>query len=242
MWKGLPCLADAVAGGAEAVEVLGEREVVLVGGVGLDAGEDGVFRDEAGDVVDVAVGVVAGAAAVQPEGLVDAEVVVEGGFEQARVVVSSPRPGLRCWTSESRHSSVVRRMPAPLTSMEPPSRTMRWAFPLAEFDFGLDLGDVVELGDVVRDLVVAAPVVVLGPGVELPVGDGEVVAFLRSLLTKIGPESRSQTRSVGQWWKWVRARLAPPRRRMLVARRSAARSLTRMWTSSTRERWRTISA
>jgi hypothetical protein len=30
-------------------------------------------------------------------------------------------------------------------------------------------------------------------------------------LTKMGPESRSQTRSVGQWWKWRRARFAPPR-------------------------------
>ena len=27
----------------------------------------------------------------------------------------------------------------------------------------------------------------------------------------MGPESRSQTRSVGQWWKWRRARLAPAR-------------------------------
>ena len=110
---------------AEAVEVLGEREVVLVGGVGLDAGEDGVFGDEAGDVVDVAVGVVAGAAAVEPEGLVDAEVVVEGALRAAR----EPTPGLRCWISESRHSSVVSRMPAPLVSMEPPSRTMRCGLP-----------------------------------------------------------------------------------------------------------------
>ena len=37
--------------------------------------------DEAGDVVDVAVGVVAGAAAVEPDGLVDAEVFAEGLFE-----------------------------------------------------------------------------------------------------------------------------------------------------------------
>ena len=36
--------------------------MVFVVGVGFDAGEDGVFGDEAGDVVDVAVGVVAGAA------------------------------------------------------------------------------------------------------------------------------------------------------------------------------------
>src|ERR1017187_6801706 len=59
-------LAAKAAEAAEAVEVFGEEEMVLVGGVGFDAGEDGVFGDEAGDVVDVAVGVVAGAAAVQP--------------------------------------------------------------------------------------------------------------------------------------------------------------------------------
>ncbi len=35
--------------------------------VGLDAGEDFVFGDEAGDVVDVAMRVVAGAAFVEPE-------------------------------------------------------------------------------------------------------------------------------------------------------------------------------
>ena len=170
--------ADVVAEAAEAVEVFGEGEVVLVGGVGLDAGEDGVFGDEAGDVVDVAVGVVAGAAAVQPEGLVDAEVVVEGLLEVGAGLgwfLAVPRPGLRCWISESRHSSVVRRTPAPLVSMEPPSRTMRWGLLLGELDLGLNLGEVVELGDVVGDLVVAVPVVVFGPGVELPVGDGERV-------------------------------------------------------------------
>ena len=70
-----------VAEGAEAVEVFGQGEVVFVVGVGLDAGEDLVFGDEAGDVVDVAVGVVAGAAFVEPEGLFDAEVVVEGLLE-----------------------------------------------------------------------------------------------------------------------------------------------------------------
>ena len=105
-------LAGAIAGLAEAVEVFGEGEVVLVVGVGLDGGEDGVFADEAGDVVDVAVGVVAGAAAVEPDGLVDAEVVVEGFFEVLAGGSSSPRPGLRCWISERRHSSVVRRTPA----------------------------------------------------------------------------------------------------------------------------------
>ena len=60
--------------------------MVLVGGRRLDTGEDGlslaIFSgDESGDVVDVTVGVVSGAAAVQPHGLIDAEMVVEGPFK-----------------------------------------------------------------------------------------------------------------------------------------------------------------
>ena len=74
-------LVVEVAEAAEAVEVFGEGEMVFVVGVGLDAGEDFVFGDEAGDVVDVAVGVVASAALVEPEDFFDAEVVVEGLFE-----------------------------------------------------------------------------------------------------------------------------------------------------------------
>ena len=45
---------------------------------------------------------------------------------------------------------------------------------ICECDLGFDLRNVVEPGDVVGDLVVTTPVVVLGPGVEPPVGDGEV--------------------------------------------------------------------
>ena len=48
-----------------------------------------------------------------------------------------------------------------------------------------------------RDLVVEVPVGILGPGVEAPVGDGDLA--LAALRTKIGPESRVQTRSVGHW-------------------------------------------
>ena len=44
---------------------------------------------------------------------------------------------------------------------------------VGEVDGGAKLGHAVELGYVVGDEVVAAPVVVLGPGVELPVGDGK---------------------------------------------------------------------
>ena len=51
-------------------------------------------------------------------------------------------------------------------------------FSVREFDLGFELRDVVVSGDVLGDLVVAAPVVVLGPGVELPVGDGEVACWI----------------------------------------------------------------
>ena len=43
----------------EAAEIIAERLVVCVFGIGLDHGDDRVWSDEAGEVVDVAVSVVA---------------------------------------------------------------------------------------------------------------------------------------------------------------------------------------
>ena len=76
--KGLP---SRVAFGVEACKIFCEREMIFVVGVGFDGGDDLILGDEARDVVDVAMGVVAGAAAVEPEDLVDAELLVECGFE-----------------------------------------------------------------------------------------------------------------------------------------------------------------
>ena len=65
---------------------------------------------------------------------------------------------------------MVMRVPAPFTSIDPPSRTTRWSpnrwLPLLQAEF---------FGDMVGDFVVELPVVVLGPGVELPVRDGDGV-------------------------------------------------------------------
>ena len=150
------------------MEVLGEREVVGVGGIGLDAGEDGVGRDEAGDVVDVAVGVVAGAAAGEPEGLVDAEVVAEGAFELGAGLVRRAEAGVAL-LDFGEEALLGGEQDACAVGVDGAA----FEDDAAAVDFGLDLGEVVELGDAVRDLVVAAEVGVLGPGVELPVGDGE---------------------------------------------------------------------
>ena len=76
--------------------------------------------DEPGQVVDVAMRVVAGDAAAQPQHFANAEVLGEA----LSPVLCGSCPGLRACTSLSRHSSVVSSKPAPLTSMLPPSRTM----------------------------------------------------------------------------------------------------------------------
>ena len=170
--------ASAVASGAEAIEVFGEGKVVLVVGVLFDGGEDGVFADEAGDVVDVAVGVVAGAAFVEPDGLVDAEVVVEGlleiftgGFFVAEAGVALLDLGEEALFGGDEDACTVGVDGAAFED-----EAVGFGFGISEGgdDLGFELGYVVMFRDVLGDLVVAVPVVVLGPGVELPVGDGEV--------------------------------------------------------------------
>ena len=75
MRKGWPSRLRAAL---QAVQVLGQRLVVVILPIWLNHGDDRVRVHEPRDVVDVAVRVVAGDAAVQPEHLIDAEIVVEG--------------------------------------------------------------------------------------------------------------------------------------------------------------------
>ena len=95
-------------------------------------------------------------------------------------------PGLRACTGLSRHSSVVSSIPRPFTSMLPPSST-RPGCHASQFQ------PCARAEPVTR--VVPLPVVVLGPAVEAPIGDGNFAAS--RCCTKIGPKSRVQTRSVG---------------------------------------------
>ncbi len=73
-------LAVLVACGLQAAQVGAQRSVVLVFRIGLDHGDDRVARDEAGQVVDVAVGVVADDAASQPDGVRRAQIIGESFF------------------------------------------------------------------------------------------------------------------------------------------------------------------
>jgi hypothetical protein len=72
-------------------EVLGQRLVVRIGGVRLHDRDHDVLGHEAGDVVDVPVGVVADDAVAQPQHLADAEqqpqALLDLGARQAGVAV-----------------------------------------------------------------------------------------------------------------------------------------------------------
>jgi len=59
------------AGGFEAFHVFGQRCVIRVGRVRLDGGNNRRRRNKSGNVVYVAVGVVAGQAAIEPNCLTD---------------------------------------------------------------------------------------------------------------------------------------------------------------------------
>src|SRR5713226_9467327 len=138
--------------------------------------------------------------------------------------------GLRCWVLLSRHSSVVSRVPWPLTSMEPPSRTTRvfaWmgrisrapaalAMRLAIFSSCCQLEYLAQA--LKRHLMARR----LASGAEAPFLLTAASARLKPCppvaaelcsacagespaphLTKVQPESRVQTRLVGQRWKWT---------------------------------------
>ena len=167
-------LAVAVAGGAKAVEVFGEGEVVFVVDVGFDGGEDGVAGvagagDEAGDVVDVAVGVVAGTAAVEPEDVVDAEVAIEGGFQllTGDAGVAGLDRGEETFFGGEEGAFAVGVDGAAFED-----EAVRGA--VGEGDGWLDAGHGVVGGDMLGNPVVVNVVGVLGPAVEAPVGEGDL--------------------------------------------------------------------
>jgi hypothetical protein len=73
--------AILVSCSAQAAEIGCERFVVGIILVGLNNSDYRLRRDKARDVVNVTVGIVAGDAALQPNHVGDAEIVVKGGFD-----------------------------------------------------------------------------------------------------------------------------------------------------------------
>ena len=95
-------------------------------------------------------------------------------------------PGLRACTGLSRHSSVVSSSPRPLTSMLPPSSTRP----------GCHCAHLQTARELRGDRIVLLPVVVLGPAVEAPVGDGDFArrAAHKDRAIVAGPDTIGRTR------------------------------------------------
>jgi hypothetical protein len=87
-----------IAHGPEPLQVLLERFVVLVRRIGLHHSDDGRRIHEAGQIVDVTVGVVAGDPVAQPEDVADTEMAAETGFDglpvEAGIAVGVEEAGL----------------------------------------------------------------------------------------------------------------------------------------------------
>ena len=73
----LKLLAVLIGSCAEAAEVFGEGRMVGIGSVGFHHGDDCARGNEAGDVIDMAVSVVASDALTEPDDFLNAEVVRE---------------------------------------------------------------------------------------------------------------------------------------------------------------------
>src|SRR5207248_9543866 len=66
---------------AKATQIRGKGLMIWIGSIWLDGGDNGLRGHKARDVVNVAVSIVAGDAAVQPDHICDAEIIVERSFD-----------------------------------------------------------------------------------------------------------------------------------------------------------------
>src|SRR5262245_37749958 len=117
----------------------------------LDHRHDGAWIDEAGEVVDVPMRVVAGDAASEPEDIAHAEVVRERPLQRVPRQAGVPRLRLA-------QQTLLRREQRPAS--------VHVDGPALEDDINLPLPSSETTRDPVPDRVVALPVRVLRPGVE----------------------------------------------------------------------------
>ena len=141
--------------------------VVLVRGVRLGRGGHGGRADEPRNVVDVAVGVVAGDAAPQPDDGADAEPGLEGPLDVLPVHARVSRLHHRV------EQALLGRQrgPGPVDVQAPALQDHRPTPPLRPRH---DAPHASRRGDATRQTVVAGPVAVLGPAVEAPIHKGHL--------------------------------------------------------------------
>ena len=161
-------------------------------GAGLDDGDDRVRVDEPGQVVDVAVGVVAVDAPAQPDDVADAEVVGEDPLHRLAV-----EPGV-AGLDLAEQALLGRQQRAAAVDVDaPPSSTTRTGLP-RRAPRAAPSGAGPAAGAIRRGMsVVVAVVVVLGPGVELPVDQARRAGRASSLagsVARLDHERRARSR------------------------------------------------
>ncbi len=174
----------------EAFGVFFHRGEVVVGFIVLNAGDDGAGVDEAGGVIDVAVGVVAGDAAVEPEDLGGTEEFAEGLFDvgAGEVGVALLDGGEEAFFG-GEDAGVFEAAAADVDGAAFEDEALELSgIVLAVGD---EAGEVEGFGHELRDGVIEGVVVVLGPGVEFEVGEGAAteVIFEEDAAAVTGPDA-----------------------------------------------------
>ena len=146
---------------AQALEVLLHRRVVGRGLVGFADGENRARRDEAREVIDMAVGVVVGQAFTDPEEFVDREPVADGSVERG---VIPPFGAVR----------VI------LHGLGGEEQAVTRDFDAAAFEFEriAELLHAEARGDLAGHLVVERGLKLAAPAVEFPVGERELLGLV----------------------------------------------------------------
>jgi len=153
-----------VPGGFEAVEILCKWLMVVVGRICLSRGDNCIVSDETGDIVDMTMGVVPGAASIEPDDLVDTEIVVESLLQ---LLTSHSRISLldtaeKTFLRSKQHPSTVNIDTSAFehdAMFSAVGERNRW-FPFFQFQ---------EFGSLAGDEIVLLPVGILRPRIEFPI-------------------------------------------------------------------------
>ncbi len=146
---------------AQALEVLLHRCIVRRRFVSFADGQDGARRDEASEVIDVAVGIVVGQAFADPEEFIDRESVADGGVERGVIAAFG----------------AVRII---LHGLGGEEQAVAGDFDAAAFELKriAKFLHAEARGDLAGDLVVERGLELAAPAVEFPVGEREFLGLI----------------------------------------------------------------
>ena len=217
---------------ADPLPVLGERPVVPVGGAGFLDEDEGPGVHESADVVDVAVGVVAGDPAPEPEHVGDAQPVAHGRLEAL-----APQAGVADLLPGGEVALLGREQRAPAVDLDAAAFEDEVPAPDARRKSRFANSRAAVSGT--RRSLAKSAYLAQALKWKCTIAVSERRPAPRR--TKTGPLSRVQPRLVGWRTNLTRESAAPARARRCRASLSSAPESTRMRTSSPGASLRTIS-